>query len=139
MRGGRRWCRLGGGHEALYLDLQLFAPTLIICEVCITLASRRQNELADLVEQLQADAIDRSVPINDLLRKAKAAAVKLKRADLTQWIEHELSGYPKTTDIPKYRISYPELRFLNPVRGWCPIVGSSQEFRCGQPHESPHF
>jgi AbiTii len=88
--------------------------------------------LTTLVEQLQADAIDRSVPINDLLRKAKITAAKLGRADLREWIESELSGYARRSEIPKYRISYPELKFFNPYRGWCPIIGGITEYRCAQ-------
>jgi hypothetical protein len=88
--------------------------------------------MANLIEQLQADAFERSVPITDLLRKAKAAAVKLGRDDLSTWIELEMGGYLDGNDIPSYRILDAELKFLNPVRGWCPVVGATHQRPCRQ-------
>jgi hypothetical protein len=81
-----------------------------------------------LVEQLQAAAMDSGVPITDLLRKAKAAAVKLKQDDFLEWLEHETSGYPKTAVLPAYRKLPTSVKFLNPVLGrWCPVVGSERQ------------
>lgn len=57
--------------------------------------------MAGLVEQLQAEALDRTVPIAMLLRKAKLAAVKLKLADAVKWIDAELEGY--NDEPPPYR------------------------------------
>lgn len=88
--------------------------------------------MVSLIEQLQSDALDRAMPITDLLRKAKTAAVKLKRSDLTEWLEHELSGYGGA-DIPEYRVLPAEMKFFNPMHGWCPIVGRSPHFSCRQP------
>ncbi|HVH76124.1 MAG TPA: hypothetical protein VM755_14515 [Stellaceae bacterium] len=88
--------------------------------------------VATLVEQLQADALDRNISIADLLRKTKAAAVKLKRTDLIEWIESELSGY-KDKKLPPYRVLHAELKFFNPYRGWCPIVGAPPTWHCGVP------
>jgi hypothetical protein len=58
-----------------------------------------------LVQQLQADAIQRSAPITDLLRKAKLVAAKLKRSDLSDWIGHEIGGYEgvPNSKLPAYR------------------------------------
>jgi hypothetical protein len=78
-----------------------------------------------LVEQLQADALDCTVPVTGLLRKAKAAAVKLRRTDLTQWIENELSGYKARDDLPPYRVLHAELRFFKSLtrnRGGCGFI-----------------
>lgn len=83
--------------------------------------------MASLIEQLQADALERSVPITDLLRKAKIAAVKLGSADFAAWIERETAGYVHGEDVPPYRKLYAEFKFRNPVRGWCPIVPGGHE------------
>jgi len=84
-----------------------------------------------LVEQLQSDAMNDSVPITVLLRKAKAAAVKLRQTELADWIEHEISGYPPEADVPEYRVLYSRLKFFNPVRGWCPVVGGDSRLKFG--------
>src|SRR3954471_21626278 len=86
-----------------------------------------------LVLQLQSDAMDSSVPITDLLRKAKAVAVKLKQNELLQWLEYEITGYTKGAEIPTYRKQYSRLQFLNPVRGWCPVVGGDHMGEFGGP------
>jgi AbiTii-like protein len=81
-----------------------------------------------LVEQLQAAAMDSGVPITDLLRKAKATAVKLKQDDFLEWLEHEISGYPRNVPLPAYRKLPISVKFLNPVLGrWCPVVGSERQ------------
>jgi AbiTii len=84
-----------------------------------------------LVEQLQADAMDDSVPISNLLRKAKTAAVKLKQNDIADWIEHEMSGYHARADLPEYRKLHASLTFRNPLRGWCPVIGGEHEVQFG--------
>ena len=81
------------------------------------------SKTSGLVDQLQIDAMNSAVPITDLLRKAKTVAIKLKQTDLADWIEHETSGYPAGVNVPDYRLLSSRLKFLNPVRGWCPIVG----------------
>ena len=48
-------------------------------------------------------------------------------------LSHELSGYVSNAAVPVYRKFYADLRFFNPVRGWCPIVGPSPKFECTQP------
>jgi hypothetical protein len=88
---------------------------------------------ASLIEQLEADALNRSVPITDLLRKTKVAAVKLKRPDLAEWVDRELSGYSDRAEIPPYRRLRAELKFFNPMRGWCPIIGPGRDQPTGQP------
>ena len=88
--------------------------------------------MANLIEQLQADAIDREVPITDLLRKAKIAAVKLGQMEFAKWIELETNGYLHGEEVPPYRRLSAEMKFFNPVRGWCPIIGWSHERICRQ-------
>jgi hypothetical protein len=81
--------------------------------------------MSSLIEQLQADALDSSAPITDLLRKAKTAAAKLGAKDFSAWIEYELSGYPTDVEVPKYRRVRAHKKYINPVHGWQPIIGSA--------------
>jgi AbiTii len=80
--------------------------------------------MASLVEQIQADALDRAVPVTDLLRKAKVVAIKLDLPELLAWAEAELNGYQnQKVPIPQYRQIPGRLRALNPVRGeWQAIL-----------------
>ena len=89
--------------------------------------------MTSLIEQLQADALNGSAPITDLLRKAKTAAAKLKAEGFSAWIELELTGYPAGVAGPEYRRVPAELKFHNPFHGWRPIIGSSHQLRCWQP------
>ncbi len=72
-----------------------------------------------------------AVPVSDLLRKAKAVATKLKQNDLVSWLESEMSGYALGGTIPEYRRLAARAQFLNPVRGWCPIVGGEHTVAYG--------
>lgn len=58
-----------------------------------------------LVEQLQADALDPSVPVSVLLGKVKVCAVRLGLQDALEWVQKELSGYVMVDgdDLPEYR------------------------------------
>ena len=62
--------------------------------------SRYKNSL---VAQLQKDVLDSSVPLSDILRKAKVLASLLKSEDLTRWVDAELKGYAGADDMPTYR------------------------------------
>ena len=72
-----------------------------------------------LVEQLQKDILDSSVPLADILRKAKVLASLLKSEDLMLWVDAELKGYADAGDIPTYRkfhpLSYGTLTGINAV------------------------
>ena len=77
-----------------------------------------------LVSQLQAAALDRHTTASELLRRAKIVATKLKAETALSWIGHEINGYAGVSnyDLPKYRVVTGSPKFLNPYRGWCPIV-----------------
>lgn len=72
-----------------------------------------------LVLELQRDALDRSIHITDLLRKALLVSRKLKIKDIEEWLNDELNGYEKS--VPEYRIVYGTLKAHNPYRGWIPV------------------
>jgi hypothetical protein len=57
-----------------------------------------------LLRELQKDALDPSVDITTLLRKARVLAARLNNPDFVAWIQHELNGYPEQANLPKYRI-----------------------------------
>ncbi|PSF34961.1 hypothetical protein C7H19_18325 [Aphanothece hegewaldii CCALA 016] len=74
-----------------------------------------------LVLELQKDALDSSISVLDLLRKALLVSKKLKIKEFEIWIELELNGYGKTP-VPEYRLVRGQLRALNPYHGWQPII-----------------
>lgn len=86
-----------------------------------------------LVLELQRDALDRSIHITDLLRKALLVSKKLKIKDIEEWINDELNGY-KENSIPEYRIIHGQLKALNPYRGWVPVMVNQEweEMICQQ-------
>jgi len=77
--------------------------------------------MASLIEELQQHALDRSVPIEDLLRKAWVAAQKLGLTQFSAWAKKELDGYDPSDVIPAYRHVQSEFRAFNPYHGWQPI------------------
>jgi len=78
--------------------------------------------MGSVVLELQRDALNRSVPVSDLLRKALVVARKLDLSEFQQWIEKELSGYNDTDEIPHYREVSGQIRAWNPYRGWIPVI-----------------
>src|SRR6266849_4002969 len=94
---------------------------------------RSLNGVSDesIVLQLQRDALNREVPVSDLLRKALLVATKLGVHDLEEWINHELNGYPdsRTFPFPPYRQLEGQLVAYNPVqRRWMPVVSNDPRF-----------
>ncbi len=49
--------------------------------------------MSSLILEIQASAIETHVDVASLLRKAKAAAMKLDQADASTWMKAELDGY----------------------------------------------
>ena len=83
--------------------------------------------MSSLVIELQTDAINPSVSILNLLRKALVVAKKLGIKDFEDWIELELNGYTDTQSIPLYRFVQAQLRGLNPFHGWQPVIAGDDE------------
>lgn len=61
----------------------------------------------------------------DLLRMAKAIAVKLQLKDVCEWIDYELNGYPPKMTVPDYRITKGKLLGRNPQIGLIPMMVSN--------------
>ncbi|WP_431023939.1 hypothetical protein [Halomonas sp. H5] len=78
--------------------------------------------MSGLVLELQQDALDRNVPVSDLLRKAVVVSRKLGALEIGEWLNHELSGYPPDEDqIPSYREIKGQIKVFNPYHGWQPM------------------
>ena len=82
--------------------------------------------MASLVLELQRDALDKSIPVADLLRKALVVARKLKVIDIVEWLGHELNGYDGAK-VPQYRKLRGELKVFNPYNGWIPLRMSNTQ------------
>ncbi|OAH95425.1 abortive phage resistance protein [Proteus mirabilis] len=73
------------------------------------------------VLKLQDMAGSSSTDITELLSKAKMISVKLGISDITEWIDHELNGYPSRNLLPKYRVLRDlPIEAYNPYIGWIP-------------------
>lgn len=82
-----------------------------------------------LVLHLQGDALNREVPVSDLLRRAKVVATKLDAKDALTWINHELDGYIgiPAKDLPPYRVLNSQPRYFNAYHGWRPLLSEDAE------------
>lgn len=87
------------------------------------------EERTPLILQIQDDCLNYKVPVVQILRKAKVAAVKLQLSDFLAWINSELNGYDCEIDkLPPYRIVEGRPKAFNPVHGWKPILFEDVEF-----------
>ena len=76
--------------------------------------------MAGIVLELQKEAMDETISIEELLRKAYLVARKLKLRDFEDWINQEQNGYENC--LPKYRYVRGEIKAWNPYHGWIPMV-----------------
>lgn len=84
--------------------------------------------MSSVIAQLQQDALDRRIPVSDLLRRGLVVAHRLELADFQSWIEQELRGYGDQP-TPSYRQFTGRVVALNPYRGWQPVQFESQRDR----------
>ena len=77
-----------------------------------------------IVLELQKEAMDKNADIESLLRKSYVIARKLKLPEFQEWIQCEQEGYGEK-ETPEYRMIQGQLKALNPVRGWIPVVMES--------------
>jgi len=92
-----------------------------------------------LVLELQRDALNPAISVLVLLRKALVVARKLNIQEFQHWVEKELNGYPKKSDLPQYRFMWGDLKELNPYHGWrhVSVSGQSHELICKTPVHQP--
>lgn len=79
--------------------------------------------MSGIVIELQKEALDETVSIESLLRKAYLVAKKLKLKDFEEWINQEQNGYDG--QLPEYRNVSGEIKAWNPYHGWIPVVLST--------------
>ena len=84
--------------------------------------------MSHLVIDLQKNALDNSVNISDLLKKAFVVAKKLKIKEFEKWINDEMNGYIDIDNVPKYRYVFGKLKAFDPYRGWIPSYIKDNEF-----------
>ncbi|MBO9724188.1 MAG: hypothetical protein J7530_07425 [Novosphingobium sp.] len=84
--------------------------------------------MTGLVEQLQADALDQSIPVSTLLGKVKICAAKLGLDDALEWVDHELNGYFKVhaDTLPDYRKGHGTPKAQDQFGNWRPIQISDE-------------
>ena len=82
--------------------------------------------MTSLVQELEQDAYDSAASLSNMLRKAKAVAVKLQLQQPMEWVEAELNGY-KSNDVPPYRKLTGHARTRNPYHGWQPLMFGNAE------------
>jgi hypothetical protein len=63
----------------------------------------REGFVPSIIEQIQSDALDHTVPVSKLLREVKLAAAKLGLRAVEGWVDKELKGYGPNDDVPEYR------------------------------------
>ena len=74
------------------------------------------------VLELQHEAMDSSIRVDDLLRKAVVVATTLGSDDFRAWAAKELQGYAGDTTTPAYRRVTGVLRAYHPSHGWIPVI-----------------
>lgn len=99
----------------------------------------QRSFMSSLVLELQRDVLNPEISMLVLLRKALVVARKLNIQEFQKWIEKELNGYPKESDLPQYRFMFGDLKARNPYHGWIPVRVPSQihEFISKQPVHQP--
>lgn len=83
--------------------------------------------MSNLITDYQKKSMDEKYSVSDLLRHALIIASKLKLENIKSWINFELYGYEGEKKVPKYRKISVEVKFLNSIYGWCPIVITDNE------------
>lgn len=79
--------------------------------------------MTGLVEQLQSDALDHTVPVSTLLRKVKVCAAKLGLDDALAWVTQELNGYTcPSNEMPDYRQGFGSTMCQDQYGRWVPFV-----------------
>lgn len=94
--------------------------------------------MASLVQELEQDAYNSAASLSNMLRKAKAVAVKLQLQQPIEWVEAELNGY-KNDQVPDYRRLMGKAKTRNPYHGWHPLMfGDAEIERMVCEHSTPN-
>jgi len=82
--------------------------------------------VSSLIEEIQKEALDITIPVSTLLRKVRLAAAKLKLDTVEGWVTSELSGYEES--VPAYRMMKGTVRYNNGYTGWQMLLGDTSSF-----------
>ncbi len=82
--------------------------------------------MPSLVQELEQEAYDSKASLSNMLRKAKAIAVKLQLKQPIAWVEAELNGY-ETDEVPNYRKISGRVKARNPYVGLIPMICPDRE------------
>jgi uncharacterized protein YdbL (DUF1318 family) len=83
----------------------------------------KQNSL---ILEIQQIAMDNSIKVTDLLRKALLVSKKLGLQDFQEWVGYELYGYAEEK-VPSYRKVRAEISVRNPYHGLIPLSFQDSE------------
>ena len=74
------------------------------------------------IHQLQADLVDEQRPLSGILLRMRLLANYLRDDFFTDWVRHEVDGYPQDVDVPSYRIAHPTYKgsWAGPLGQWLP-------------------
>jgi hypothetical protein len=90
--------------------------------------------MSSAVNDLQRGIVDGKDSLTQLLRKAKLIAAKLNLADVEEWVDLELNGYPEGKERPAYReVATDKLLLHNPYSGWEYVGDVKKTLRTHQP------
>ena len=78
--------------------------------------------MTSLFLELKHEALDPSVRVDDLLRKAVEVATTLGIDEFRVWAANELQGYAGDATTPAYRRVTGVARAFDPSRGWIRVV-----------------
>ena len=65
-----------------------------------------------LIQELQDDIVNPDISLASILRRAKILAYRLRHDEFKNWVDHELSEYPESVNVPSYR-RYPAYKYGN--------------------------
>lgn len=76
-----------------------------------------------VIGQFKQAVLDENDSVSSLLRRALIIAADLNLGEVSEWIKHELQGYPLDDDnsietLPDYRRLIGHVEAFNPYRGW---------------------
>jgi hypothetical protein len=83
--------------------------------------------MTSLVQELEQDAYDSKASLSNMLRKAKAVAVKLQLKQPIAWVESELNGYGPG-EVPDYRKISGRMKAKHPFGGMIPYISDDPRF-----------
>lgn len=58
-----------------------------------------------LIHDIQSALLDDNTKVSSALLKIRFLAAKIGSEPLEEWVKHETEGYPKTIDVPAYRVT----------------------------------